>query len=153
MQKLQIKAYEKQYHQQFKKISLDWLQKNDLYEETDADLLDNPQHYLDKGALIFLAHFNNEIVGTVSLNPLGDSVYEILKLGVVDGYKELGIGRKLMQLCIDICQEKGVKSITLETNSKLENAIRLYEKVGFVHIEMKDSYYETSNVKMELKLS
>jgi ribosomal protein S18 acetylase RimI-like enzyme len=75
-----------------------------------------------------------------------------MKLGVIDAYKRLGIGRKLMQICIDICQEKDVKLITLDTSSKLVNAIKLYEEFGFVHTEITVSYYESADVKMELKL-
>ena len=126
--------------------------KYDLYEESDGSLLDHPRAYLDRGASIFLAHLNDEIVGTVSINPISSSVCEILKLGVVDTYKGLGIGEKLMRLCIETCQEKEVELITLETNSKLESAIRLYQKLGFVRVELKDSLYASADVKMELRL-
>ena len=153
MKELQIKAYEDKYHKKFRDISLDWLLKYDLYEEPDGSLLDHPREYLDRGASIFLAHFKDEIVGTVSVNPISHSECEILKLGVVDTYKGLGIGEKLMRVCIETCQAKEVKLITLETNSKLESAIRLYEKLGFVHVELKDSCYAAADVKMELRLS
>jgi putative acetyltransferase len=152
MKEIQIKAYEHKYHQQFKDISLNWLHSNDLYEKADDALLDHPQKYLDNGSFIFLAHYNDEIVGTVSLSPLEKNTFEIMKLGVIDGYKGLGIGRKLMQICIDICQNKEVKLITLDTSSKLQNAIKLYEKLGFVHVQITASYYESADVKMELKL-
>ena len=152
MKTLEIKKYDAIYQEQFKEISLNWLHNYDLYETADDDLLDNPQKYLDKGGRIFLAHCNNEIVGTVSLIPVNNEEFEIMKLGVVDAYKRLGIGRKLMQLCIDICQEKKVKLITLETSSKLKSAIKMYLKFGFVHVEITASCYETADVKMELKL-
>ena len=152
MKELQIKAFEDKYHQQFREISLDWLQSSGLYEKADDDLLDNPQKSLENGSFIFLAHYNNEIVGTVTLSPLENNTFEIMKLGVIDAYKRLGIGRKLMQICIDICHEKDVKLITLDTSSKLVNAIKLYEEFGFVHAEITTSYYESADVKMELKL-
>jgi putative acetyltransferase len=152
MKALEIKKYEAIYHQQFKEISLNWLQAYDLYETADDDLLDNPQKYLDKGGHIFLAHCNNEIVGTVSLIPVNNEEFEIMKLGVMDDYKGLGIGRKLMQLCIAICKEKKVKLITLETSSKLKSAIKMYFKFGFVDVEVTASCYESADVKMELKL-
>ena len=152
MKELKIINYEKRYHQEFKDISLDWLHTNNLYEKADDVLLDNPQKYIDKGGSIFLAHFNDEIVGTVSIYPIDKYVYEILKLGVVEKYRGLGIGRKLLQLCVDLCLEKGVKLITLETSSKLENAIKLYKKFRFIQVKIKDSYYESADVKMELKL-
>ena len=57
-----------------------------------------------------------------------------------------------MQTCIDICIEKNIKIITLESSSKLENALKLYEKLGFKHVELVDGHFETADVKMELKL-
>jgi ribosomal protein S18 acetylase RimI-like enzyme len=152
MEGLEIRKYEQKYHQQFKKISLDWLHKHHLYEKADDDLLDHPQKYIEQGSLIFLAHFEDQVVGTISLIPVNDNTYEIFKLGVVNGFKGLGIGRKLMQICIDICIEKNVKIITLESSSKLENALKLYEKLGFKHIEVVDAHFESADVKMELKL-
>ncbi|TXD50350.1 MULTISPECIES: GNAT family N-acetyltransferase [unclassified Polaribacter] len=152
MKELEIRKYEHKYHQQFKEISLDWLHKHQLYEKADDDLLDHPQKYLEQGSSIFLAHYEDQVVGTISLIPVNEHTYEILKLGVVDGFKGLGIGRKLMQICIDICVEKNVKIITLESSSKLENALKLYEKLGFKHIEVVDAHFESADVKMELKL-
>ncbi|ARV05808.1 MarR family transcriptional regulator [Polaribacter sp. SA4-10] len=152
MKELQLRKYEDKYHKQFKDISLDWLNKYDLYEKADDDLLDNPNKYLEKGSSIFLAHFNDKVVGTISLIPIDKYKYEILKLGVVDGYKGLGIGAKLMQFCIDICIEKKVKTITLESSSRLKGALKLYEKLGFKHIEIVDAHFESADVKMELKL-
>ena len=152
MKEVQIKAFEDKYHQQFREISLDWLHSNGLYEKADDDLLDNPQKYSENGSFIFLAHYNDEIVGTVTLSPLENNTFEIMKLGVIGAYKRLGIGRKLLQICIDICHEKEVELITLDTSSKLVNAIKLYEEFGFVHAEITTSYYESADVKMELKL-
>ena len=152
MNELHILKYEDQYQQQFKDISLAWLHKHHLYETADADLLDNPNKYIEKGGFIFLAHFNNKIVGTISLIPVNTSVYEILKLGVIDGYKGLGIGRKLMQICIDICKKENVNTIALESSSKLVNALKLYEKLGFKHVEVVDAHFESADVKMELNL-
>ena len=140
------------YHQEFKEISLEWLYKYDLYEKADDDLLDNPSKYLKNGGLIFLAHANNEIAGTVCLNPVNKNTFELLKLGVRENYKGLGIGRELIQICIDICLEKKIETVILETSSKLVDAIKLYEKIGFSQVEIKDSYYESADVKMELKI-
>ena len=152
MEKLVIKAYEDKYHQQFKEISLNWLHKHHLYEKADDDLLDNPKKYLDNGSFIFLAHYNHLVVGTISLIPVNKNTYEILKLGVVDGFKGLGIGRELMQICIDLCIEKNVKTITLESSSKLKSALQLYEKLGFKQIEVVATHFESADIKMELKL-
>jgi putative acetyltransferase len=152
MKEVEIKNYDAKYHKEFKDISLDWLQSHNLYEKADDDLLDNPEEYLEKGSSIFLAHYDDKVVGTISLIPVNKDTYEILKLGVVDGFKGFGIGRKLMQICIDICIQKNAKTVTLESSSKLESALKLYEKLGFKHIEVVDAHFESADVKMELKL-
>jgi ribosomal protein S18 acetylase RimI-like enzyme len=152
MEALEIKKYEEHYQQQFKEISLEWLHGYGLYEEADADLIENPQKYIHAGGFIFLAHYTQKVVGTVSLIPSENNTFEIMKLGVLEGYKGLGIGRTLMQVCIDICKEKKAHRITLETSSKLKNAIQLYEKLGFLHVEITDSCYESADVKMILNL-
>ena len=64
----------------------------------------------------------------------------------------MGIGRELIQICVDICLEKKIETVILETSSKLVDAIKLYEKIGFSQVEIKDSYYESADVKMELKI-
>lgn len=104
-----------------------------MYEKADDKLLDNPDLFIQNGATILLAtvHNNNNIVGTICLNPINKTSYEILKFAVIDGYKGLGIGKKLMQICINLCKQKGVERIILESSSKLQNALNLYEKFGF----------------------
>ena len=93
MKDFQIKEYEDRYHQEFKEISLEWVYTYDLFEKADDDLLDNHNKYLKNGGLIFLAHANNKIAGTVCLNPFNKNTFELLKLGVKEIYKGLGIGK------------------------------------------------------------
>ena len=38
----------------------------------------------------------------------------------------------------------------LYSNKKLESAIHLYRKYGFVEVELEEGLYERANVKMEL---
>ena len=47
---------------------------------------------------------------------------------------------------------KKIETVILETSSKLIDVIKLYKKIEFSQIEIKDSYYESANVKMELKI-
>ncbi|UAM99418.1 GNAT family N-acetyltransferase [Polaribacter litorisediminis] len=152
MKDLEIIQFEDKYQKQFKNINLHWLNKFELYEKADDKLLDNPDLFIQNGATILLVKVNNNIVGTICLNPINKTSYEILKFAVMDGYKGLGIGKKLMQICIDLCKQKRVETIILESSSKLQNALNLYEKFGFKHVEIKDTYFVTADVKMELKL-
>ena len=66
-----------------------------------------------------------------------------------------GIGRKLLEHCIAEARAKGAASLFLGSNSKLENAVHLYEAMGFTHVpadEIPAMGYSRSNVFMNMKL-
>lgn len=152
MNDLEIRPYEDKYHKDFKKINLHWLNKFELYEKADDTLLNHPEVFIKNGATILLAHLDSKIVGTICVNPIEKTSNEILKFAVIDGYKGLGIGKKLMNCGIDICKQNKVKTIILESSSKLKDALKMYEKFGFQHIKVKNTHFVTADIKMELKL-
>jgi ribosomal protein S18 acetylase RimI-like enzyme len=57
-----------------------------------------------------------------------------------------------METCLNKAKELGVKKLVLFSNHQLKMALGLYEKYGFRHVEVKDSPFETADVKMELIL-
>jgi len=154
MKELIIAPYEAKHQQEFRRLSMEWLEKFDLLEEADMPMLEHPQEViLDKGGFIFLAHYDNAIVGTISMIREGENNFEILKLGVNSGYQGLGIGRKLMVHCLDLCKQLEGNTIILETNTKLVSAIALYKSLGFNEIPLTDVMFQTADCKMELDLS
>ncbi len=60
-----------------------------------------------------------------------------LGMGVLPGYRGLGIGRRLLQACINKATGKGITRIELEARADNERAIRLYESMGFKHEALK----------------
>ena len=153
MKSLTIIPYEDKYHKDLKKISLDWLNHYDLYEEIDGVMLDNPRKYiLDNGGCILMANYDNKIVGTVTLNKVNKNVFELMKLGVVKEYQGLGIGKELVSFCINYCKDRGIEKITVETNTKLYKAMKLYKKFDFLEVPLDDMNFDLSNFKMELIL-
>jgi GNAT superfamily N-acetyltransferase len=63
------------------------------------------------------------------------------------------IGQQLLQYCIDFAKANSFKSLILYSATKLENAIYIYKKFGFIELELeKDSPYKRSDIKMELTL-
>ncbi|MDC0230453.1 GNAT family N-acetyltransferase, partial [Aureispira] len=101
MKKFIIINYDSKYKQDYKLLSLEWLNANNLYEDADGVMLDFPKReVLNKGGFIFLAKVNEQIAGTVTLLPLEHNTYEILKLGVNKNHQGIGIGRALIEHCI-----------------------------------------------------
>ena len=66
--------------------------------------------------------------------------------------RDKGIGWSLGQAAIAKVRELGGKTIFLESNTILEPAIALYQKLGFRKITGKTSIYERCNIQMELRL-
>ena len=56
----------------------------------------------------------------------------VLGMLVVDGYREVGVGTKLMEYALRWARaKKGVEKVTLGVFSENQRAFRLYEKFGF----------------------
>jgi N-acetylglutamate synthase-like GNAT family acetyltransferase len=67
----------------------------------------------------------------------------------------MGIGRRLLEHAVSEAKRMGAKSLFLGSNSKLENAVHLYEAVGFRHVpaeNLPEMPYVRANVFMELPL-
>jgi N-acetylglutamate synthase-like GNAT family acetyltransferase len=93
------------------------------------------------------------VVGTVALMPYSEGVFELTKMAVLTNQRGKKIGQQLMQYCIDFSKEQKFEKLILYSNTKLENAIYIYRKYGFIELELEpDSPYVRSNIKMELAL-
>lgn len=136
--------------EEIKTLNLEWLQKHFKVEAKDKITLSNPQsEIIDKGGMIFYAKYNDKIVGTVSLIKIDETTFELSKMAVTDGVQGLGIGNKLMEHCIEVAQQKGIKKLLLYSNRKLLPALYLYKKFGFEEVTLKDGIYERADIKME----
>jgi GNAT superfamily N-acetyltransferase len=138
----------------FRRLNLDWIERLFAVEEPDRKVLDNPeQAIVAKGGMIFFALDGDAVVGTAAMIRFSDLRYELAKMAVATGHQRRGIGELLGQACKDWAQERGVRTVFLETNSRLANAIRLYERLGFRHaVDPHPSDYARADVYMELPI-
>lgn len=78
---------------------------------------------------------------------LVDGVIDIMNLYVNEENRRHGIGTSLMQEVID---KEDYNRIMLEVNENNNEALRIYTKLGFKEISMRDRYYgEDSAIIME----
>lgn len=137
-----------------KTLNLEWLQKYFKVEPKDEKVLSDPQgEIIDKGGMIFYAQYNNKIVGTASLLKIDAVTFELSKMAVSDGNQGLGIGKKLLERCLNEAKTKGIQKLMLYSNRKLLTAIHLYESFGFVEIPVESGVYERADIKMEKIIS
>ncbi|QMV19624.1 GNAT family N-acetyltransferase [Granulicella sp. 5B5] len=140
----------------FRVLNEEWITKFFALEPKDREVLNNPEEkILAKGGRVFLARIDGEEVGCVALIPMGEEVFELSKMAVSPRAQGKGIGRQLLLRCLAEAREMGAKSLFLGSNSKLKNAVHLYESVGFRHVpeaELPPMDYARADVFMDLKL-
>lgn len=137
----------------FYNLNEEWLRTYFYVEPFDEEVLGNPDKYIiDKGGHIFFAKLNDAIVGTVALMPLPDqNTFELTKMAVSPKHRGQKIGQQLMRYCLDLAKQLGLPKLILYSNTKLENAIYIYRKFGFVEIPIEPgSPYKRSDIKMEI---
>ncbi|HEY4789092.1 MAG TPA: GNAT family N-acetyltransferase [Bacteroidales bacterium] len=87
-------------------------------------------------ALVMFAVIDDEIVGLVTCF-INFSTFKVKKylyvhdIIVQKEYRGFGVGRKLMEKCIDIARERNYCKVTLEVRDDNSNAKALYKSLGF----------------------
>ena len=120
------------FAEDFKRLNEDWISTNFWLEESDIQVLNDPQKFiLDKGGNVFIALLNNKPVGTCALLVRDGITCELVKMVVDPEAQGKGIGYKLGLAFIDKARERGFSRIVLEGNTKMEASIILYHKLGF----------------------
>ncbi len=155
MKTVEIIPFDNQYANDFYELNIEWLNTYFYVEPFDEDVLSKPKkHIIEKGGHIFFVKRDNTILGTVALMPTNDPlVLELTKMAVLPNLRGQNIGQQLLQYCIDFAKERQLKALMLYSARKLENAIYIYRKYGFMELELeKDCPYKRSDIKMELRL-
>jgi N-acetylglutamate synthase-like GNAT family acetyltransferase len=147
----QIIEYKDQHHEVFKALNTEWLERYNLLEPHDLEILNDPRStILETGGAIFLASDRNQIIGTAALMKEHEGVFELVKMTVAPDYRGKGISKLLIEKCLEKAMELKAKKITLFSNHQLQAALALYKKYGFQHVPVVDSPFATADVKMEL---
>ena len=148
-----IVDYEDQYHEDFKRLNLEWLQKFNLVESHDLEVLNHPkENVIEQGGFLFLSKEDDLIVGSAGIFKINDKEYELIKMSVAPEHRGKKFGEQLLQKCIEKTKELKASKLILYSNSNLQTAIRLYEKFGFKHVDVTGAPFETADIKMELCL-
>jgi DNA-binding MarR family transcriptional regulator/GNAT superfamily N-acetyltransferase len=84
----------------------------------------------------WIAELDGQVVGSVFLMKTDDGEVAKLRLLYVDPVaRGLGVGSRLVRICIERARELGYRKLTLWTNHVLTSARKIYEAAGFALIE------------------
>ena len=140
----------------FRTLNEEWITRYFTLEAKDRETLNNPaQSILLKGGHIFMAYSGSEAVGCVALIPMLNGVYELSKMAVSPHLRGRGLGRRLLQHAIAQARSIGARSLFLGSNTRLKDAVHLYESMGFRHVKpetLPPMPYSRADVFMEMPL-
>ena len=135
----------------FAALNKEWLVKYFAIEPLDTQMLDHTRKYfIENGGQIFFAKINDQIAGTFALLKMNDQEYELSKMAVAENFQGLKVGNRLVEFSIQKAKELKAKKLILFSSTKLQPALHLYRKYGFVEVPVGHSEYVRSDIKMEL---
>jgi GNAT superfamily N-acetyltransferase len=120
----------------------------------------NVRSRFDESQLI-IAEVNKQLAGAVTLYLNARSSTQeawprgwagIRLLAVRPSYRKRGIGRALMEECLQRCREKGITTVGLHTTEMMYVARRLYERMDFIRAPKFDFHPRPGVVVMAYKL-
>jgi len=118
----------------FAAIWVPWLRDSMGIEPEAEDLAamaDPAAYYGDRGGAALLAHLDGEVVGAVALKGLGNSGFEFCKLVVTEKARGHGVGRALVEACLDFSRRRSAPALWLQSFNRLDVALGLYRRMGF----------------------
>ncbi|MGC9444037.1 MAG: GNAT family N-acetyltransferase [Candidatus Methanospirareceae archaeon] len=155
MKGLQIVPFDPLYAADFKRLNRVWLERYFRVEPIDLTVLNDPEEAIIRpGGMVFFALLDGAVVGTCALIKHREDLFELSKMAVADTHQKKGIGTQLLSSAIAWARSQSIQKLFVETNTILESAVRLYQRLGFrvtAH-EGADTHYRRTNLKLELNL-
>lgn len=149
MNSIQIVDYRPEHQPFFEQLNRAWIEELFTMEPVDEWVLTNPDKaILEAGGAIIMAAYDGIVAGTAGLRKVDEETYEFTKMAVDKNFRRRGIAEAICYACFRKAKELGAKTVILYSNTKNAGAIKMYEKIGFRHIEVEKGVYERANVKM-----
>lgn len=147
---MEIIKYQPKYKKDFVRLNKAWIEKYFKMEQEDYDVLNNVDHLIENGAMVFFAVENDNVQATGMTMPLSNGDWEICKLGADNNYQGKGIGSAVFKACLEYAAANGAKRIIIVSNTILKPALHIYKKFGFKEIPMDNTHhYERENIQLE----
>ena len=130
---LRIEPFRSDLRHHFYALNAAWIVTDFALEPVDERVLSNPEdEILAHGGTVLFALLADEVVGTCALKQHAHGTFELTKMAVAPAYRRYGIGAKLIEAAIAAFEAANGRELFLESSTKLEGALRLYTRMGFV---------------------
>jgi putative acetyltransferase len=89
------------------------------------------------GSIYYVVLFEHSIIGGAGIYPsagLPEDTCELVKMYLRPVARGKGLGKLLIEKCLEFAKDAGYKKIYLETLPELKKAIHVYEKFNFTYL-------------------
>lgn len=139
----------------FERLNREWIERWFVLEPPDLEVFRDPRRHVVEpgGEIFFVLDDEGAVRGTCAVLPHGPGTLELAKMAVSPEARGRGYGDLLMQAAIAFARRAGAGRLMLVSNTRLEPAIRLYRKHGFVEVPVEGAQgYERVDIQLELRL-
>jgi DNA-binding MarR family transcriptional regulator len=99
-----------------------------------AGVTAEPHELRPPAGLMLLAYLRDEPVGCGALKHHADSPSDIKRMWVAQSVRGLGVGRRLLAELEARARDHGARSVRLDTNRNLTEALAMYRGAGYVEV-------------------
>lgn len=134
-QTARVISFDPAYRDAFATLNRQWIEQYFVVEPLDELYLNNPEDkILAAGGEVFFVLEGNRAVGTCAMVQHQPGIFELSKMAVAPEARGRGYGRRLMDAALTFARAQQAETVFLVSSHKLQPALRLYERYGFVHI-------------------
>ena len=93
--------------------------------------------FLQPGIIYYVAESDNTIIGGAGIFPsngLPQGTCELVKMYLSPASRGKGLGKLLIEKCLDFAIKSGYQQVYIETMPELKKAVSVYEKFGFTFL-------------------
>lgn len=111
-------------------MSAEFAEDQAAYPTADIESLE--KSYGQIGDAFFVAQHGPDIIGTVAIKKEDDRVALLRRLFVSADFRHQKIGLQLVERALQFCQEVGYQEVVFKTTSRMQGAVHLCQRKGFV---------------------
>ncbi|MFH1791472.1 MAG: GNAT family N-acetyltransferase [Candidatus Omnitrophota bacterium] len=117
----------------------------------DSDIYSISETYSGGRNAFFVFEKNKKIVGTVGIKCDSDKTALLRRLFVAPEQRRKGIGSSLVEAAVGFCRDNGYKEIVFRATDRMNNAMKLIGKHGFIlreKLEIGGFHIQVSRLKI-----
>lgn len=149
-----LETFRAEYAHAFERLNRAWLEEYFRVEPKDeAVFRDVEGQVIAPGGEIFFIRVGKELIGSCAVMQHASGEYELSKMAVDAAWRGRGFGEWLVRAVIAFARSKQATRLYLLSDEVLRDALRLYERAGFVRVPFPGATgYQRGDVMMEYPL-